>query len=279
MKPIARIIVIVLAALALAVAASNGPIALDWHQGGSLYVLLKNGSVSVLDGVTKRKLRTIPSEFGVEPVEIFSTRLKEGEFVFVSGFSGRSGAIYQYSADGKPYGKLATPEQGAGFDIDPDRRLLYIISPVTNVLYALSIDQKGAAPKRIAYIREAEASGPLIYDRGRNRVVLGDSARGVLYEVDVTNGSYRAIAFGLGRPMSLAIGPMTRTLYVADALTGKVHIFRLENGAFKVSEALATGLRTLSAVTLGPDDSLIVADGFGTYQLSLKTKKLTRFAY
>jgi len=30
---------------------------------------------------------------------------------------------------------------------------------------------------------------------------------------------------------------------------------------------------------LGPDDTLFVADGTNAYQLSLKTKKFSRFAY
>ncbi|MCU1348335.1 MAG: Lactonase, 7-bladed beta-propeller [Acidobacteria bacterium] len=279
MKRLVRGITIALAGLAVAMAAGNGPIAMDWHQGAPLYVLLKNGSVSILDGTTKRKLGRIPSVFGMEPVELFAARLKEREFVFVSGFSGRSGAIYQYTAEGKAYAKFETPEQGAGFDIDPERQLLYIASPVTNLVYALRIDQKGSVARRVANIREADAAGPLVFDRGRNRVMLGDTGRGVLYEVDVTTGSYQQIASGLGRPISLAIGPASRTLYIADYTTGRIHVFRLDNGAFKRAEPITTGLRSLSAVAVGPDDTLVVADGYGAYQLSLKTKKLTRFTY
>jgi hypothetical protein len=272
-------IVIAAALLALAAAARNGPIGLDWHKGGHLYVLLKNGSVSVLDEISKKKLTTIPATFAVEPVEIFSARLKDREYVFVSGFSGRSGAIYQYTADGKQTAKFETPEQAASFDIDPDRRLLYTASPVTNYVYALPIDQKGAKAKRVAYIREAEAAGPLIFDRGRNRVILGDTGRGVLYDVNVTNGSYQPIASDLGRPISLGIDGTFKTLFLADALTGRIHVFRLQNDGFKLTDSIPTGLRTLSAVTLGPNDTVFVADGFGTYQLSLKTRKLAGFAY
>jgi hypothetical protein len=252
---------------------------LDWHKGGHFYVLLKNGSVSILDAITKRKLATIPSLFGIVPVEIFSARLKEGEFVFVSGFWGRSGTIWQYSAAGQPHARFETPEQGASFDVDSNRRVLYIASPVTNVVYAMSLDQKGSSTKRVAYIREAGAVGPVIFDPGRNRVMLGDTGHGTLYDVDVTTGSYRQIASDLGHPISLAIETAFKTLFLADALTGRIYVFRLENGAFKRADAINTGLRTLSAITLGPDDTLFVADGYGTYQLSLKTKKLTRFTY
>jgi|GEM_PF-2473837 len=279
MKRIVRVIVIALAGLAVAIAASNGPIAMDWHKGGHLYVLLKNGSVSVLDEITKRKLATIPSRFGVVPVEIFSARLKEREYVFVSGFWGRSGAVWQYTAEGQPYARFETPEQAASFDIDPDRHLLYIASPVTNVVYAIDLNQNGSSAKRVAYIREAEAVGPVIFDRGRNRVILGDTGRGTLYDVDVKNGTYQQIASDLGRPISLGIDAAYKTLFLADYMTGSIHIFRLEKGAFKKAEAIPTGLRNLSAVTLGPDDTLFVGDGVGAYQLSLKTKKLSRFAY
>lgn len=279
MKRIVRGVVILLAGLAMAAAPSTGPIGLDWHPGGHLYVLLKNGSVSVLDGITKRKLATIPSLFGIVPVEIFSARLKEREYVFVSGFWGRSGTVWQYTAEGKPYARFETPEQAASFDVDPARQLLYIASPVTNVVYAINLDQKGSSAKRVAFVREAKAIGPVIFDRGRNRVMLGDTALGVLYEVDVTTGSYRKIASDLGHPISLGIDASFKTLFVADQLTGRIHVLRLENGAFKKADAIATGLRTLSAVTLGPDDTVFVADGYGAFQLSLKTKLLRRFTY
>ncbi|HWS71906.1 MAG TPA: hypothetical protein VN605_07305, partial [Thermoanaerobaculia bacterium] len=103
MKRIARGLVIALAGLVVAMAATNGPIGFDWHKGGHLYVLLKNGSVSILEDGTKRKLATIPSLFGMVPAEIFSARLREREYVFVSGFWGRSGSVWQYTADGRPY--------------------------------------------------------------------------------------------------------------------------------------------------------------------------------
>jgi hypothetical protein len=280
MKRIVQCIVILLACPAIAMAASRtGPIGLDWHQGGSLFVLLQNSSVSILDAVTKRKLATIPPKFGMEPVEIFSARLKEREYVFVSGFSGRAGVIDQYTTDGKPYAKFDTPEQAASFDIDPARQLLYVASPVTNVVYAIRIDQPGSAAKRVAYIREAEAVGPVIFDRGRNRVMLSDTARGVLYDVDVTNGSYLPVAANLGRPISLGLDAAFKTLFVADEMTGRILVFRLVNGAFQHSEVIPTGLRNLSAVTLGPNETLFVVDGAHAYQLSLKTRKLTRFAH
>jgi len=279
MKRIGRGIVILLAGLAMAAAPSNGPIGLDWHPGGHLYLLLKNGSVTVIDEITKRKLATIPSLFGIVPVEIFSARLKEREYVFVSGFWGRSGTVWQYTAEGKQYARFETPEQAASFDIDPARQLLYIASPVTNFVYAINLDRKGSSAKRVAFVREAKAIGPVIFDRGRNRVMLGDTALGVLYEVDVTTGSYRQIASDLGHPISLGIDAAFKTLFVADQLTGRIHVLRLEKGTFKKADAIATGLRTLSAVTLGPDDTVFVADGYGAYQLSLKTKLLRRFTY
>lgn len=279
MKRIVRTLVIALAVLAMAAAPSNGPIALDRHKGGHLYVLLKNGSVLVLDENTKRKLATIPSLFGMAPAEIFSARIKEREYVFVSGFWGRFGTVWQYTAEGNLYARFETPEQGASFDVDPGRHLLYITSPVTNVVYAIDIDLRGSAPKRVAYLRDAEAVGPVIFDQGRNRLMIGDTGRGVLYDVDVTKGSYQQVASDLGHPISLGIDSTSQTLYLAESLAGRVHVFRLENGAFKHAEAIPTGLRSLSAVTVGQDDTLFVADGYGLYQLSLKTKKLTRVPY
>ena len=140
-----RIVVIVLAVIAIAMA-PNGPLAMDWHPGGHLCVLFKNGSVAVVDEITKRRLVTIPPTYAMEPVEIVSAKLKDRQYVFVSGFSGRSGVIYQYTAEGKPYAKFATPEEAASFDIDPGtsrsgRRLLYMASSVTNAVYAIDLDQ------------------------------------------------------------------------------------------------------------------------------------------
>jgi hypothetical protein len=272
-------IVIFFAVLAIAAAATSGPIGLDWHPDGRLFVLLKDGGVSILDGVTKRKLAAIPSRFGVVPVEIFSARLKDGEYVFISGFWGRSGAVWQYTADGRPYARFETPQQAASFDVDGDRHLLYLASPVTNVVYSVDLDQHGSAAKRVAYVAEAKAIGPVVFDRVRNHVLLADTASGVLYDIDVTNGSYQQIASGLGRPISLGIGSAFKIMFVADSLSNRICVFRLENGTFKQTDAVPTGLRKLAAVSLGPDDTVFVADGTGVYQLSLKTKKLSRIAY
>jgi hypothetical protein len=279
MTRIVRCMVLALTVLAMAAVPVNGPIGLDWHIGGHLYVLLKDGSVSILDEISRRKLATIPPVFGMAPVEIFSARLNEREYVFVSGFAGRAGSIYQYTAEGKLYAKFDTPEQAAGFDIDPERHLLYIASPVTSFVYAINIDQKGSVAKRVAYIREAQAAGPLVFDRGRNRVMLGDTGRGVLYDVDVTTGKYQEIVSDLQRPISMAIGGSFRRLFVADSVTGRIHIFRVDNGEFKHAEDIETGLKGLAAVTFGPEETLIVADGHDNWQLSLKTKKLSRFPY
>jgi hypothetical protein len=254
-------------------------VAMDWHEGGYLYVLLKNGSVSVLDQTTKRKLATIPALFGTVPVEIYSARLKEREYVFVSGFSGRSATVWQYTAEGKPYARFETPEQAASFDLDPARHLLYVASPVTSLVYTIDLDQHGSSTKRVANIRGAVAVGPVIFDQGRNRVIVGDTGGGVLYDVDVTTGSYQQFASDLGRPISLGFDATFRTLFVADSASGRIQVFRLQNGAFKRAETITTSLRSLSGVTAGPADTLFIADGVGAYQLLLKTMKLTRFAY
>jgi len=279
MKRIVSGIVIALAGLAVAMAASNGPVAMDWRQGGHLYVLLKNGSVSVLDETTKQKLATIPALFGTVPVEIYSARLKEREYVFVSGFGGRSATVWQYTAEGKPYARFETPEQAASFDLDPARHLLYVASPVTNLVYAIDLDQKGSSAKRVANIRGAVAVGPVIFDQGRNRVIVGDTGGGALYDVDVTTGSYQQFGSDLGRPISLGFDAVFKTLFVADSASGRIQVFRLQNGAFRPALTITTSLRGLSGVTLGPADTLFIADGVGAYQLSLKTMKLSRFAY
>jgi hypothetical protein len=279
MKRIVLGILAALTGLAVAVAATNGPIAMDWHPGGRLYVLLKNGTVSILDGTTKKKVSTIPQLFGIVPVEIFAAQLNGREYVFVSGFWGRTGSVWQYTADGKPYARFETPEQAASFDVDDARHLLYVASPVTNVVYAIDLAQKGSSAKRVAYIREAEAVGPIVYDAGRNRVLVGDTGSGILYDVDVKTGAYQQTATGLGRPISLGIDAACKGLLVADEMAGRIYVFRLENGAFKKTEAIVTGFRTLSGVTFGPDDTLYIADGTNAYQLSLKTKRYTRFVY
>jgi 6-phosphogluconolactonase (cycloisomerase 2 family) len=278
-KRIVSGIVIALAGLAVAMAASNGPVAMDWHQGGHLYVLLKNGSVSVLDETTKQRLATIPALFGTVPVEIYSARLKEHEYVFVSGFSGRSATVLQYTAEGKLYARFETPEQAASFDLDPARHLLYVASPVTNLVYSIDLDQHGSSAKRVANIRGAVAVGPVIFDQGRNRVIVGDAGSGVLYDVDVTTGSYQQFGSDLGHPVSLGFDAVFRTLFVADSGSGRIQVFRLQNGAFKRAETITTSLRSLSGVTPGPADTLFIADGAGAYQLALRTMKLTRFAY
>jgi outer membrane protein assembly factor BamB len=276
MKRWTRAGVLALAAFAVAAAASNGPIALDWQPGGHLYVLRQNGSVSILDLNTKRTVATIPPTFGTSPADIFSARLNNRDYVFVSGFWGRTGKVWQYTSDGKQYAKFDTPEQAASFDVDADRHLLYVASPVTNVVYSIDLIQKGSTWRRVAYLREAEAVGPVVFDRRRNRVMVGDSGRGVLYDVDVTTGAYLQVAANLGRPISLAMNAESTTLLVADATGGRVHVLRLLKGSFKASEVVTTSLRALSAVTAGPGDIVFVADGYGVYEMALGAKKLSR---
>ncbi len=123
------------------------------------------------------------------------------------------------------------------------------------------------------------AVGPVIFDPGRNRVIVADTGSGVLYDVDVTTGSYEQFGSELGRPISLGLDATFKTLFVADAASGRIQVFRLQNGAFKRALTITTSLRSLSGVTPGPADTLFIADGAGAYQLALKTMKLTRFAY
>jgi hypothetical protein len=58
-------------------------------------VLHKNGSVSILDENSKKKLATVPPTFGMEPAEMFSAR---GPNPTAASFTGRWG--YGFVADG-----------------------------------------------------------------------------------------------------------------------------------------------------------------------------------
>ena len=263
----------------------SGPVAIDWHNGGHLCVLYRPGVAQVVDETRRVRIATIPVPTGVQPVEIVSARLQEREYVFVSGFLGRTGAIYQFDAKGKLLNRYETPEQAASFDIDPakgsSRRLLYVASPVNNAIYAINLDQKGAFPRTVTYIKQAEAIGPVIFDQGRNRLIVGDTAQGGgLYEVDCATGAYRQTIPALpGRPISFAFDATFKTLYIAEASTGRIQVLKLDgSGSFRQAETIPTDLRNLFAVSLGPNDTLFLADSYrGLYQLSLKTRKAAAF--
>jgi DNA-binding beta-propeller fold protein YncE len=263
----------------------SGPVAIDWHNGGNLCVLYKPGVVLVIDLARRLRINTIPIPTGLQPVEIVSARLQEREYVFVSGFLGRTGTIYQYDAKGKLLNRYETPEQAASFDIDPSkgssRRLIYAASPVNNAVYAINLDQKGAFPKTVTYIKEAAAIGPVIFDQGRNRLIVGDTAQGGgLYEIDCATGAYRQTIPALpGRPISFAFDATFKTLYIAEAATGRIEVLKLDgSGMFRQTETIPTDLRNLSGLSLGPSDTLFLADSYrGLYQLSLRTRKATAF--
>jgi DNA-binding beta-propeller fold protein YncE len=262
----------------------SGPVAIDWHSGGQLCVLYKPGVAQVVDVARRLRVTTIPIPTGLQPVEIVSARLQEREYVFVSGFLGRTGAIYQYDTKGKLLNRYETPEQAASFDIDPSkgssRRMVYVASSVNNAVYAINLDQKGAFPKTVTYIKEAAAIGPVIFDQGRNRLIVGDTAQGGgLYEIDCATGAYRqTISVLPGRPISFAFDGTFKTLYIA-AVTGRIDVLKLDgSGMFRQAETIPTDLRNLSAVSLGPNDTLFLADSYrGLYQLSLRTRKTTAF--
>src|SRR5437773_1089081 len=79
------------------IAAGPGPnsiIALDWH-GTHLYVLTPT-TVTMYDAAGRIRLATTKLPSGFRAAGIVTRRLGDHEHVFVSGFYGREGMIYDY---------------------------------------------------------------------------------------------------------------------------------------------------------------------------------------
>ncbi len=247
---------------------SPNPIAMDWHQGGRLYIVYGSGQVLAVDpasGVVTRSFRIYDDS--LRPAEIVSAVVRGQEVVFISGFMGRVGLIVEYGAEGQPLAKFPAPELAVGLDIDPGTsgnhaHILYVASASSSAVYAINIDQPGRADE-VTYIKGARSLGPVVFDRSKNRLFIGDQGNGNLYEVDCATGSFTTVATDLGSPISLAIDGASTILYVADSFSGQIQGLKLGDPQQKLTRLISysTRLERLSAIALAPESSsLFVAD-------------------
>src|SRR5579863_4914635 len=91
------VVVIVLGTLDMTGQTIDRPIAMDYHAGGKLYILGAEGQVWEISASGSRMLMSSQA-YGFRPADIVSARLNGQETIFISGFLGREGTIFQYSA-------------------------------------------------------------------------------------------------------------------------------------------------------------------------------------
>lgn len=265
----------ILAIATFVLAGLPGVIALDWH-GTHLYVLSPM-SVSMYDATGRTRLTTTQLPRGFAAAGIVTRKLGDHEHVFVSGFYGREGMVYDYetiTADQPD--RYSTPDQAAGVDFGKrnGRPGLFVASAVTNSIYFMDLDLRGTA-KPVAYVPAAAAIGPIIFDPLRNHLIVGDTGRSAIFDIDVATGKYRSIlASKIARPASFAFDETFSTLYVADSRAGRIHVLRADpSGSWVVRDSISVDSRGISSLALGPRNTLFVGDTSArVYQLSLATR-------
>jgi DNA-binding beta-propeller fold protein YncE len=250
---------VLMIAIATDVFAETKPVAMDWHDGGSLVVLSRPGEVAVYDVEHHRHIRVFPIASNIRPSDIVSAKIFNAETLFVSGFYGRQSVILQYSLEGKLLNRFNTPDLAAGMDVDPVAHVLYAASPVSRTVYAISLGGTDQRPRLLAFVGLARTLGPVIFDAPHKRLLVADTQAGDLYAIDCRTGSYGTLTNGLGGPVALAFNKTFSVLYVADYISGKVHVLRFSPA--RPPEAIETSLPNLSSVATAPaDDTLFIAD-------------------
>jgi len=269
------VVMIVLGTLNTTAQTIDRPIAMDYHSGGNLYVLGAEGQVWGISASGTRMLMSSQA-YGFRAADIVSARLNGQETIFISGFLGREGIIFQYSASsGQLLGKTPTPELAAGFDVDPgtqspkNEHILYVASPVTNTVFSFRVET-GQMIGQLASLKDAGSLGPLLFNRFHNSVFVADPLKGRVYEIGVNGERYSVIATG-GNPTALALGD-DGDLYVADAQNGKILRFMTNSSTQSYSPRVLTIpqlLSRLSGLSIGPSGTLFIADQEkGVFQLS-----------
>ena len=246
------------------------PVEMDWRGTGQLYLLLNNGDVIRYDATRGETHQPIRGARGFRAAQLVSP-VSSSPYFFISGFLARSGVVMQYTSDGKLVAQLQTPELAAGMDIDPtpNARVLYLVSAVSSSIYSIRPDQTDRPAKEVAFIKEARNLGPVFFDAARNKLLVGDLWTGSLYEIDCKSGSYQVVLKDLGEPVSLALDPSTKVLYVADAAHGRVNVFSYDpKKGFVRSKVINTGLQDLSAIALAPGGLFVSDLKTGVYKYS-----------
>jgi len=269
---------IVLVAVAASSQSVERPIALDWHEGGNLFVLDDAGRVAVYDVKQKRRIRVFVLERSIRPADIVSAKIFNTETVFVSGSYGRQSVVLQYSPEGVLLNRFDTPDLAAGMDIDPSTHILYLASPVSRKIYSVSLEGKERRVRFLSYVGLAKTIGPLAFDQPRRRLLAGDVQSGALYAVDIRNGEYKLIANGLGSPVALAFDKTFSILYVADYSNGRIQSLKLP--AATAATAWKTSMRDLSGVAPSsmPDSIFITDEKQGVFLLSIRTGQKSSIA-
>jgi 6-phosphogluconolactonase (cycloisomerase 2 family) len=248
------------------------PVAMDWHNGGSLYVLSKSGEVGVYDVERRHRLRTFSIESKIQAADIVSARIFNAETVFVSGFYGRQGVILQYSPEGKLLNRFTMPDLTVGLDVDPDAHVLYVACPNSRTIYSIDLAAQGPRPQLLAFIGLARTLGPVTFDAPRKQLIVGDPQSGSLFAIDCRRKSIARLTNGLGGPVALAFDKSYSSLYVADYIGGKIHVIKFPP-PIRSAKAVATSLHDLSAIAPSPaDDNVFIADEErGVFLLSTRT--------
>jgi hypothetical protein len=268
--------------LACAPSSSTGGVApfiigLEWHPGGILYVAYSNGDVEALDQ-QQRSIRKFFSPSSFRPAVLLSATIRGRELLFVSGFRGREGAILVWdSTVGQLIREIKTPELATGIGIDPGTTspdsapILYVASAVENVILAMNLNQAEPSFQTMARINEAGSLGPIVFDPVHKKLFVGDERTGDLYQVDYKTGEHVTAARNLGQPTSLVLDSDSGSLYVAE-FRSQISVFAInQRGALSKTRAISVAPDWISAISLGPNNSLYVASFGRLRQISPKT--------
>lgn len=269
----------------IATSYGSGPVALGVLQGGDAVVLQADGQAYTLNmgtGAIGPPVYRVPA--GYQAVDLVAGRVS-GNLVTCFSLNARSSKdarsfVLQVTADKREvWTWMRVPGVYVGLALEPARGLVYAANSTTNVVFAVTIGNQSAAPKRVAAIPGAVRLGAMAIAPATRRLYVADMGAPRLYTIELSTGAVRAIDVSVEEARALAWDGQRKQLFIADSGHETVLVVDPNARAPKVERVVADKrLRDPAGLTVAPDGMLWVADeaGRSLFQVSPAAKSITR---
>jgi hypothetical protein len=234
------------------------------------------------------KVVQLVNGFGIfQALDLVVAPLGGTESIFISKASGVESVgarLIMYNLAGREVGGWPLPRwKGpcSGVAVDPQASVAYVASIQTGEIFKVDLLKPGSTGVPFTSLSEAEALGPIIFDRSRGRLLVGDGSRGTIFSVATDSGRSEILTKGLGEPSALLLDAKEEQLFIADASGRRVWIFDLKSNR-KVAKEVAKArvfieskeLNEPSGLALTGDGDLLVSDSRGRalFQVSKEGK-------
>jgi hypothetical protein len=248
------------ASIASAISAAAYPIALDYHNGIDLYALDSSGTIRAVSMASKnygviRTIATIQLRPSGHPVDIVAYDAWNGENVVASELLGNNTVFHVYDPKAKQ-SQFTINKPCAGFDVDVPRQQIYAASSLGNEV--IKIDLRTRQISTAARIDGAQSLGPVVIGVSAKSLFTADQRTGQIFQIELNTQRTQHIVGTVSQPVAMTFDEANQVLYVADASFGV--IYRFPFGKARDLPPIATNLRELSGLAIGPNGTLFVSD-------------------